>query len=326
MKDLATHGFGWRHDPNAQQGTDPPAADPAAAMARAIMKKADRGKHNNALTVNEMRTYLGHTEHEPFLQWLTGANKAKVTGRRLPIFDKDHDGELSMQELEDAVRAFLQETAATATKQQQQRVKKATSHTAAGSRQGKQRQHRQHSDVVSLRTKLHRHHVTTGQLFACMDADRSDTITFSEFKRGVAMAGVRPIPADDHMQMLFDSLDRDSNGRIDYAELRDMLASPVGGSSSKDAENTGRASVCRVLPLLLTIIVYHCCLSSLLLPFTSRPPCTGTAAIAFELQETLNIAAAAGTPSAALDRVGHFAAAPTAQAHPEATGHLRGRS
>ena len=41
----------------------------------------------------------------PFLK------KAKATGKRLPIFDKDHDGELSMQELEDAVRAFLQETA-----------------------------------------------------------------------------------------------------------------------------------------------------------------------------------------------------------------------
>lgn len=44
--------------------------------------------------------------------------------------------------------------------------------------------------VRELRKALHRRHITTGQLFSMMDADRSDTITFTEFKRGVAMAGV----------------------------------------------------------------------------------------------------------------------------------------
>lgn len=42
----------------------------------------------------------------------------------------------------------------------------------------------------ALRRALYRRHVTTGQLFSMMDEDRSDSITFKEFQRGVAMAGV----------------------------------------------------------------------------------------------------------------------------------------
>ena len=45
-----------------------------------------------------------------------------------------------------------------------------------------------------LRRQLNRRHVATGQLFACMDADRNNLIDFAEFKRGVAMVRSPPPP------------------------------------------------------------------------------------------------------------------------------------
>ena len=44
-----------------------------------------------------------------------------------------------------------------------------------------------------LRRELRRRHVTTGQLFSMMDQDRSDTITFNEFSRGVRGSLACPI-------------------------------------------------------------------------------------------------------------------------------------
>ena len=48
--------------------------------------------------------------------------------------------------------------------------------------------------VAELRQALRRRHVTTGQLFSMMDADRSDHVSFGEFERGIGMAGVRMRP------------------------------------------------------------------------------------------------------------------------------------
>ena len=44
--------------------------------------------------------------------------------------------------------------------------------------------------LLDLRRALHHRHVTTGELFSKMDADRSGRITLSEFTNGLAMAGV----------------------------------------------------------------------------------------------------------------------------------------
>lgn len=52
-----------------------------------------------------------------------------------------------------------------------------------------------------------------------MDADRSNSITFEEFSRGVAMVGLRPLPADGVMRCLFASFDRDGNGRVSWEEM-----------------------------------------------------------------------------------------------------------
>ena len=54
-------------------------------------------------------------------------------------------------------------------------------HTSENTRRGR---------LMMLRRKLHHRHVSTGQLFAEMDADRSDRISFDEFTRGLEMAGV----------------------------------------------------------------------------------------------------------------------------------------
>ena len=65
--------------------------------------------------------------------------------------------------------------------QPQQQQGEAPAHTIENTRRGR---------LTMLRRKLHHRHVSTGQLFAEMDADRSDRISFDEFTRGLEMAGV----------------------------------------------------------------------------------------------------------------------------------------
>ena len=48
------------------------------------------------------------------------------------------------------------------------------------------------------RARLRHHAVTGGQLFSCMDRDRSNRITIGEFKRGLAMVGMHPARASLH--------------------------------------------------------------------------------------------------------------------------------
>ena len=62
-----------------------------------------------------------------------------------------------------------------------------------------------------------------GQLFSFMDSNRSDTISWNEFRRGVAMAGVRPMPPDTVLRELFDSLGRDKANCIRYTDMVSAL-------------------------------------------------------------------------------------------------------
>ena len=66
--------------------------------------------------------------------------------------------------------------------------------------------------MLELRHQLRHLHITSGQLFYAMDADRSNDITLREFKRGLAMVGIRPIPSDHEMRQLFASYDLDGDG------------------------------------------------------------------------------------------------------------------
>jgi len=88
-------------------------------------------------------------------------------------------------------------------------------------------------DVHRLRAELNKRHVTRGQLFSLMDIDRSDTITWREFQRGIAMSGLRPIPPDQILEGLFKSLDSHQNGHISYRELFDGLAPPKRAESPR---------------------------------------------------------------------------------------------
>ena len=52
-----------------------------------------------------------------------------------------------------------------------------------------------------------------------MDKDRSNNITWEEFKTGIAMSGVRPVPNDVDLRALFATLDADRSGGISFQEL-----------------------------------------------------------------------------------------------------------
>jgi len=91
-----------------------------------------------------------------------------------------------------------------------------------------------HPDILALRRQLHKCHVTTGQLFAEMDADRGNEVSFREFARGLAMSGIRPVPSTPHMEHLFAVMDVDSSGNIGFQELQVVLEG--------DAEAVARAT------------------------------------------------------------------------------------
>jgi len=77
--------------------------------------------------------------------------------------------------------------------------------------------------VVLLRDQLHHKCATLGTLFHNMDEDRSDDITYPEFKRGLAMSGIRPLPSEQDQKALFCSFDVDKNGTISFQELQSRL-------------------------------------------------------------------------------------------------------
>ena len=83
------------------------------ALARTIMKAADRHARNGSLTVNEMTTYLSGTVYEGFVTWMTfyyrGASGVRQGASNMTQFDIDGDGSLDIQELEGAVLQYLQE-------------------------------------------------------------------------------------------------------------------------------------------------------------------------------------------------------------------------
>ena len=88
--------------------------------------------------------------------------------------------------------------------------------------------------ILRMRKQLHRRHVVTGQLFSMMDRNRDDKISYKEFKRGVAMSGMRPVPVDSEMRALFDSFDQDDTQRISYKEMLAGLGAEARGGRGWD--------------------------------------------------------------------------------------------
>ena len=78
--------------------------DVSAEVARAIMKLADRLSHNSQLSVTEMDTFLRGTPYEAFSSWMLMEYQ-----RNFKQFDQDKDGAITLDELQAAVRAFMEE-------------------------------------------------------------------------------------------------------------------------------------------------------------------------------------------------------------------------
>jgi Ca2+-binding EF-hand superfamily protein len=73
--------------------------------------------------------------------------------------------------------------------------------------------------LEALRKELHHRHVTTGQLFSEMDAERHDAVSFHAFRRGLAMASVAVTASDTELHALFETFDTDGDQRVTYQEV-----------------------------------------------------------------------------------------------------------
>ena len=60
-------------------------------------------------------------------------------------------------------------------------------------------------------------------VFNFMDSDRNDMVTFREFCKGVAFAGVRPLPDKAELVWLFETLDVNADGRVSFVEFKSAL-------------------------------------------------------------------------------------------------------
>lgn len=68
------------------------------------------------------------------------------------------------------------------------------------------------SCINSLRRQLRHHARTPAQVFFASDADRTDTLSFREFVRGMSMMGA-DMPSDALARRVFNSFDLDHNGQ-----------------------------------------------------------------------------------------------------------------
>jgi len=96
----------YQTPPVKQRRTIAPAPEPAhpspdwevESVTSSIMAAADRHCGNKLLSVNEVRTFLRGTIHEPFGEWLTGDRL-----KHFRSFDRDRDGALNSAELTQAI-------------------------------------------------------------------------------------------------------------------------------------------------------------------------------------------------------------------------------
>jgi len=105
---MIEHGTGTQSDTTSLDvisGGDHPKH--AAHVAQVMMDAADRLNKDGLLSLLEIETFLVGTRYQSFAVWL----KARLTGARsnIRLFDRDGDGCLNIEELEDAISAYLVE-------------------------------------------------------------------------------------------------------------------------------------------------------------------------------------------------------------------------
>ena len=98
---------------------------------------------------------------------------------------------------------------------------------------------------------LHAKSLTPQGLFHTMDSNRDNRISFEEFKRGLAAAGVRPIPSEGEARAVFESFDRDEDDTLSIDEIVASLAAapakalelayPKPGQAGKPGPKDGRS-------------------------------------------------------------------------------------
>jgi len=74
-------------------------------LARLIMNTADAMSSNQELSVSEIRVFLANTEFEGFMDWIIGPSGGKAFKK----FDADGGGSLGIDELEVAVKCYLED-------------------------------------------------------------------------------------------------------------------------------------------------------------------------------------------------------------------------
>lgn len=79
-----------------------------------------------------------------------------------------------------------------------------------------------------------RRHVTPEQAFQFMDKSHSDVVTFAAFKQGIAMLGIRPMPTEDELRILFNEFDTGGNGVLTFAAVMAALQMETFHSLEQD--------------------------------------------------------------------------------------------
>jgi Ca2+-binding EF-hand superfamily protein len=103
--------------------------------------------------------------------------------------------------------------------------------------------HEHLSKLEAFRGQILSRHITAGALFADMDADKSNRVSFGEFARGIAMIGIRPLPNNREMHALFNSFDENSDGFLSWEEVLSKLKlSEAEEAARKEEENAFRGA------------------------------------------------------------------------------------
>eukprot|EP00941_MAST-03F_sp_MAST-3F-sp1_P002841 g2841.t1 len=73
--------------------------------------------------------------------------------------------------------------------------------------------------ISTFRRELKRRAMTIQHFFYMGDHDRNDMISFKEFKNGMYLSGIRPVPTNRQIMEVFQSFDRDDDGFVTWSEI-----------------------------------------------------------------------------------------------------------